>query len=92
VLFVGILIGLLVVGVLVLTTVGLRVRGSVVRFGEVRGAMVGHVADRSGLLRARSAALGVAVSDLRPPPFGNRSSVGGPRTIGNSKEREDNRA
>jgi hypothetical protein len=92
VLFVGILIGLLVVGVLVLAMVGLRVRGSVRRFGEVQGAVQGLVADRTGMLRARSAALGVAMSDLRPPPFGNRSTVGAPRTIRNSKEREDNRA
>ena len=91
-LFVGILIGLLVVGLVVLAVVGLRVRGAVRRFGKVNGATRDHLGDRSGLLRARSAALGVAMSELRPPPFGNRSTAGVPRTIRNSKEREDNRA
>jgi hypothetical protein len=60
--FVPVLIGLLAVGLVLLASVGLRVRGSVRRFGQARRLLDGYVADRGGMLRARSAALGVAVS------------------------------
>jgi hypothetical protein len=90
--FVPILTGLLVVAVVVGALVGLRVRGSLRRFGMVRGVLREHVADRSGMLRARSAALGVAMSDLRQDLHGHRSWSGAPRTIESSVEREDHRA
>jgi hypothetical protein len=90
--FVPILIGLLALALIILGLVGLRVRGSVRRFRMARGSTRTLVADRSGLLRARSAALGVALSDLRQHPFGHRSPAGVPRTIGSSVEREDHRA
>lgn len=60
--FLPILIGLLAVGLILLTLAGLRVRRSVRRYGQARRALDGYVADRGGMLRARSAALGVAVS------------------------------
>ncbi len=66
--FVPILVGLLAVGLLLLVLVGLRVRGSLKRFGLVRGASDSYLADRAGLLKARSAALGVAVSERRQHP------------------------
>jgi hypothetical protein len=90
--FVPILTGLLVVAVVMLALVGLRVRGSLQRFGVVRGALRDHVADRSGMLRARSAALGVAVSDLRRDLVGQGSAESAARTIVSSVEREDHRA
>ncbi|HEY1571639.1 MAG TPA: bacteriophage holin [Pseudonocardiaceae bacterium] len=64
--FVPILIGLLAVGLVLLILVGLRIRGSVRRFGQARRALDGYVADRGGMVRARSAALGVAVSTRGP--------------------------
>jgi hypothetical protein len=90
--FVPILIGLLALAVIILGLVGLRVRGSVRRFRMVRGATRTLFGDRSGLVRARSAALGVALSDLRQHPFGHMLPAGVPRSIGNSVEREDHRA
>ncbi len=91
-LFVPILIGLLVVVVIVAALVGVRLSGSVRRLSAARGTLRADVADRSGLLRARTAALKVAVSDSRQVPLGRRPRVGTPRTIGTSVEREDNRA
>jgi hypothetical protein len=90
--FVPILIGLLVLAALILVLVGLRMRGSLLRFGSVREALSDHVTDRTGMLRARSAALGVAMSDLRQDLRGHRSVAGAPRTIGSVVEREDHRA
>jgi hypothetical protein len=91
--FVPILIALLAVGVIVLAAVGLRVRGSLRRFALVRGSLDSYLTDRSGLLRARSAALGVALSEVgKLPDFGRRSVTTAPRTINGSVEREDHRA
>ena len=91
--FVPILIALLALGVVVLLAVGLRVRGSLRRFALVRGSWESYLADRTGLLRARSAALGVAVSEVgKHPDFGRRSRRSAPRTINGSVEREDHRA
>lgn len=90
--FVPVLIALLAVGLVLLVAVGLRVRVAVRRFDLVRGAFDSHVAERTGLLKARSAALGVAVTDLRPPRIGHRSVRSAPRTIDGSVEREDHRA
>jgi hypothetical protein len=66
--FVPILVGLLAVGLLLLVLIGLRVRGSVRRFGLVRGALDSYLADRAGLLKARSAALGVAFEERKQHP------------------------
>lgn len=66
--FVPILVGLLAVGLLLLVLLGLRVRRSLRRFGLVQGALESHLADRTGLLKARSAALGVAISARRQHP------------------------
>lgn len=90
--FVLILIGLLVVAAIVIALVGVRLLGSVRRLSTVRGVLRANVADRSGMLRARTAALGIAVSDLRQDRMGRRPRVGTPRTIGTSVEREDHRA
>lgn len=90
--FLPILIGLLALGLILLALVGLRTLGSVRRYRVVRGSTRSLVADRTGLLRARSAALGVAMSDLRQYPFGHVSPRVLPRTIVSSKEREDHRA
>jgi hypothetical protein len=89
--FVPILIALLVLAVFLMAVFGLRLRGSLRRLSTVRGALRDHVSDRSGMLRARSAALSVAVSDMRQYLRGHRPQVGAPRTIGTSVEREDHR-
>jgi hypothetical protein len=89
--FVPILTALLVLAVVVMALVGLRLRGSLRRLSGVRGALRTDVADRTGMLRARSAALGVAVSDMRQNLRGHRPQVGAPRRIGSSVEREDHR-
>lgn len=65
--FVPILSALVAVGLLVLLVVALRVRGSVRRFALVRGSWDSYLDNRTGLLRARSAALGVAISEMRTP-------------------------
>ena len=90
--FLPILIGLLAVGVILLAVFVLRLRGAVRRFGIVRRRLTERIGDEAGLLRARSAALGVAVSDLRQDPSGHRLAAGAPRTIELSVEREDHRA
>lgn len=90
--FVPILAALLGVGLVLLIVVALRVRVSLRRFALVRGAFDSYVAERTGLLKARSAAIGVAVTDLRPPRIGYRSARSAPRTINGSVEREDHRA
>ena len=66
--FVPILAGLLAVGLLLLVLLGLRVRGSLKRFRLVGGAWDSYLTDRAGLLKARSAALGVAVAERRQHP------------------------
>jgi hypothetical protein len=90
--FVPILIGLLAVGVLLMVALGLRVRRSLRQFGTVRGWLADYLTDRTGMLRARSAALGVAVTNLKQDQHRNRLTVAAPRTIRGSVEREDNRA
>jgi hypothetical protein len=90
--FVPILIGLLALGAVILTLLGLRLRTSLRKFGMVRGWLADHVDDRAGMLRARSAALGVAMTNLKPVQHRNRSVEAGPRTINTSIELEDNRA
>jgi hypothetical protein len=89
--FVSILIGLLVLAVVIAVMVGMRLHGSLQRLSTTRGALRDKLTDRSGMFRARSAALNVAVSDLRQNLRGHRPRVGGPRTIGSSSEREDHR-
>jgi len=90
--FVPVLIGLLAVGVVLLVALGLRLRGSLRKFGMVRGWLADYLADRTGMLRARSAALGVAVTNLKQDQQRNRLTVAAPSTIRSSVEREDNRA
>jgi hypothetical protein len=90
--FLPVLIGLLALGVVVLVAVGLRLRGSLRRFGMVRGWLQDYLADRSGFLRARYAALGVAVAGLRADPRRDTSVGVGSRTIDSVVEREDHRA
>lgn len=90
--FLPTLIGLLALGVIVLVAVVVRLRAALRRFGHVRGWLEDYLDDRAGLLRARSAALGVAVSNLRQQPRRNRSVEFAPRTIDTSVEREDHRA
>jgi hypothetical protein len=90
--FVPILIGLLVLGVVLFAAVGLRLRASLRRFGMVRGWLADYLADRSGMLRARSAGLGVLLTNLKQDLHRNRLLEADPRTIGGSVEREDHRA
>ncbi|HEX3648860.1 MAG TPA: hypothetical protein VHV49_10555 [Pseudonocardiaceae bacterium] len=91
--FLPILIGLLAVGLVLFTFVGLRVRSAAVRFGRASQALDGYVADRGGMLRARSAALGVAVSTRGQHSelgIGRERALRVPST--GSVEREDHRA
>jgi hypothetical protein len=97
--FVPIVIALVAVGLILLILVGLRLRGAIRKFGIVRRLLDQRIGDGTGMLRARRAALGVAVSDLRQthrrptgPVLGHRSTTGAPRTIELSVEREDHRA
>lgn len=86
------LAGLLLFGVVVLVVLFVRLRGALRRFGMVRGWLEDYLDDRAGLLRARSAALGVALSDLRQGPIRNSQVGVGSRTIDVTGEREDHRA
>jgi hypothetical protein len=102
--FVPTVIALLLVGVLVLVFVAVRLAGALRRFGMVRRWLDDYLSDRTGMLRARSAALGVAVAELRADPLrrglvvdapddsmaGSRAA--GPRTIETSTEGEYRRA
>jgi hypothetical protein len=58
-------IALVVVGLLVLLAVMLRMRRTVRRFAATAAAVNLRVSDGSGLLRARTAALGVAIRQRR---------------------------
>ena len=90
--FVPILIAVLALGLIILSALGLRLRTSLRRFGMVRGWLDDYLTDRTGMLRARGAALGVAVANLKQDVHRNRLTAAGPRTIRDSVEREDNRA
>ena len=90
--FVPILIAVLALGLIILSALGLRLRTSLRRFGMVRGWLDDYLTDRTGMLRARRAALGVAVGNLKQDVQRNRLTAAGPRTIRDSVEREDNRA
>ncbi len=90
--FVPTLIGILAVSVIIMCALGLRIRVSLRKFGMVRGWLDDYLTDRTGMLRARRAALGVAVTNLKQDLPGNRSPAAGPRTIRDSVEREDHRA
>ncbi|HEU5474832.1 MAG TPA: bacteriophage holin [Actinophytocola sp.] len=76
----------LVAGVLVLAFGLGRVASSARRLRRTRSAVTGHLADRSGLLRARIAAWGVAIrqrrrvrieGDLARVPSGEPAQTGG---------------
>ena len=82
-----IIIVLVVFGLLVLAAVGIQLRRALRRFGMVRGWLNDYLTDRAGMLRARQAALGVAIDGLRDGLGRDR-----PRTIESSLEREDHRA
>ncbi|HEX4702203.1 MAG TPA: hypothetical protein VH352_08760 [Pseudonocardiaceae bacterium] len=88
----GLLSGLVALGLILLTALGLRLRASVVRFGAVRGWLTDYLTDRTGMLRARRAALGVAVTNLKLDLLRNGLAQSAPRTINSSVEREDHRA
>jgi hypothetical protein len=97
--FVPIAIALVAVGLILLIVLVLRMRAAIAKFGIVRSLANQRIGDGTGMLRARSAALGVAVSDLRQdqesrtdPVLGHRLAAGAPRTIELSVEREDHRA
>jgi hypothetical protein len=98
--FVFTLVALLAVGVLLLVAIVVRVVGALRRFNQVRGWLDDYLTDRSGMLRARSAALGVAVADLKAEVLGRGateqvdagSASGAAGTIGSSTERENHRA
>jgi hypothetical protein len=74
--FVPIVTGLIAIGLIVLALVGLRVVRSLRRFDQARGLSDRYLADHTGLLKARSAALGVALSDLGPLRTPDRSELG----------------
>jgi hypothetical protein len=78
---------LLAFGLVVLLLLALRLAGAIRRFGRVRGWLEDYLADRAGLIRARSAALRVATVER-----GFFTGRGGPRTIKSSVEQEDHRA
>lgn len=58
---------IVVVGIVLLGFMAIRLRASLRRFGMVRGWLEDQFTDRAGMLRARSAALAIAVEDLRRP-------------------------
>ncbi|HEX3779160.1 MAG TPA: bacteriophage holin [Pseudonocardiaceae bacterium] len=55
------------VGIVLFVFTAIRLRTSLRRFGMVRGWLEDQLTDRAGMLRARSAALAIAVEDLRRP-------------------------
>ena len=62
------ILGLIIAAAIVLLLfIAIRLRGALGRFGLVRGWLSDQLTDRAGMLRARSAALAVAVEDLRRP-------------------------
>lgn len=80
--------GLLVLGVLILAAVGIQLGRALRRFSMVRGWLGEYLAERTGRLEARSAALGVAFAEFRRDGLGRDR----PRTIEGSLERGDHRA
>jgi hypothetical protein len=80
--------GLLVLGILILAAVGYQLTRSLRRFSMVRGWLGDYLTERTGRLRARRAALGVAIAELRRDGPGQDH----PRTIEGSRELEDHRA
>jgi hypothetical protein len=88
VLFYLLIAGLLVIGFLTLAALGIHLTRSLRRFGMVRGWLGDYLAERTGRLAARSAALGVAFAEFRQDSLGR----GRPRTIDGSLERGDHRA
>jgi hypothetical protein len=62
-----ILVLIVAVGIILLVFMAIRLRASLRRFGMVRGWLEDQLTDRAGMLRARSAALAIAVEDLRRP-------------------------
>lgn len=60
------ILGLIIAAAIVLLLfIAIRLRGALRRFGLVRGWLNDQLTDRAGMVRARSAALAVAVEDLR---------------------------
>ncbi|WP_086825124.1 bacteriophage holin [Allokutzneria sp. NRRL B-24872] len=72
---------LVLVGLAVLLFVAVRVFRSLSRFGAAAAAVGGHVDDRAGLLRARTAALKVAIAERRSTRSANDSDDSSARTI-----------
>lgn len=90
--YVPILAGTIALGMIIMLALGLRIRASLRRFARVRGWLDDYLTDRTGMLRARGAALGVGVAELKQGMQRHRLTAVGPRTIEMSVEREDNRA
>jgi hypothetical protein len=62
------ILGLIIAAAIALLLfIAIRLREALRRFGMVRGWLNDQLTDRAGMLRARSAALAVAVEDLRRP-------------------------
>ncbi|GAA3463005.1 MULTISPECIES: bacteriophage holin [Saccharothrix] len=72
-------------GVIVLVVVGFRVIGSLRRFRAASTLVGDRVGDGAGLLRARLAALGVAVAERRP----ERARQGEPRVPSVDRGRQE---
>ncbi|MGM1059198.1 bacteriophage holin [Saccharothrix sp. Mg75] len=76
---------LIALGVVVLVVVGVRVIGSLRRFRAASSLVGDRVGDGVGLLRARFAALGVAVAARRP----DRARQGEPRVPSVDRGRQE---
>ncbi|HWC79261.1 MAG TPA: hypothetical protein VG756_04780 [Pseudonocardiaceae bacterium] len=79
---------LLVIAILVLAALGIMLARALRRFGMVRGWLEDFLTARFGLIRARRAALGIAIAEFRRDGLGRDH----PRTVKGSLEREDHRA
>lgn len=65
--FLLIFVPIVAVAIVLLLFIAIRLRGALRRFGMVRSWLNDQLTDRGGMLRARSAALAVAIEDLRRP-------------------------
>jgi hypothetical protein len=83
---------LIAFGLVLLVVLALRLRGAVRRFGMVRGWLDDYVKDRGGLLRARSAALRVAVDQRVDDWRGARPLKAAPRIVYSDDRQEAHRA
>lgn len=78
---------LVLAGLLLLVLVGVRLLRALRRFARVRGAVRARMTDRTGLLRARTAALQVAFAQRRARvPSTNRDQPADPAWSGHSSD------